>query len=240
MIVVTFALPEESRNFVATWGNRRLLSGGTLPVVSGTLGSTEIVVVHTGVGLELAARATEAILTRHRPRCLISAGFAGGLDPVLRSGELLLAVNFSDGHLLETIRDTYVEGEVCRCGTLTSCAHPIETVDEKAALFRQTNASAVDMETDAIHTICERLGVPMLSLRVISDSALESLPVSFPIWFDTNTQQPRRVALLAHLARHPGKIPGFIRFVRNTLRAQRRLGNQLTRVVSGLAAPTAL
>ncbi|MGZ5003770.1 MAG: 5'-methylthioadenosine/S-adenosylhomocysteine nucleosidase family protein, partial [Chthoniobacterales bacterium] len=82
MIVITFALPNESSGFV------RLIANGRLH-------GHEVRVLHTGVG-ERAARACMAkLFQKNSPRLLISSGFAGGLTNEVKVGDLLLAENFS-------------------------------------------------------------------------------------------------------------------------------------------------
>ena len=78
MIAVTFAVPHESRDL------RRGL-GPAKPVI----------LAHTGIGTAAAEKSVRALLAGNRPRWLLSAGYAGALDPSLAHGELFLATNFT-------------------------------------------------------------------------------------------------------------------------------------------------
>ncbi|MFM8358861.1 MAG: hypothetical protein ACKOET_09915, partial [Verrucomicrobiota bacterium] len=67
-----FAVPEEARPFERQW---RRDGAGRAP------GRGGLHTVVTGMGADNAARAARAHLARHRPRWVITSGFAGGLDP---------------------------------------------------------------------------------------------------------------------------------------------------------------
>lgn len=200
MIAVTFALPEESRDFLRA-----------------TRGRGDVRVIHTGMGLEAASRATEALLAEMRPAFVLSGGFAGALDPRLRLGDVVVAENLSTPELL--VRSDGIG----RLGKLVSRARPAELVEEKAALFRETGALVVDMETEAIAAACHRAGVPLLAIRAISDTAHDPLPAPLAEWFDLAQQRPRPRRLLAYLWRRPSAIRPFVRFIRGLPVARRAL-----------------
>lgn len=213
MIAVTFALPQESREF------RELLAG------SGMRGRVRV--SHSGAGPVAASRHAEMLLS-DRPEMLIATGFAGGLDPSLRTGEIVIATNYSDPALLARAR--VVPG--AHAGALASVEAPVESVADKRALALETGATAVDMETASVAAACARCGVPLLAIRVISDAAGEALPVPFAVWFDLARQRPRPSRLVAFLARHPGRIVPFARFVRGLAPARRTLAAFLMAVVA--------
>ena len=58
MIAITFALPEESRDFVHALGHPGAAGSAALPALLGNLGSRELWVFHTGMG---AARTCERL-----------------------------------------------------------------------------------------------------------------------------------------------------------------------------------
>src|SRR6187551_1725437 len=117
MIVVTFALPQESSDF------RRQLQG-VRPVVCsgkdwllGRCGAKEVLLGHTGIGSEAARDGLPLVLREYRPEFVISGGFAGGLDGTLELGSLFVATNFSDSALIERARHL-LEAELCWFGPM--------------------------------------------------------------------------------------------------------------------------
>ena len=231
MIAVTFALPQESRDFRHALRHASAVGPGLL---LGNVGNEEILLAHTGVGPAAAARNVAALLAWQRPRLLLSTGFAGGLDPRLAAGDLLVATNFSAPALVAPGRALLAGNPRAHFGELTSQPHPAETVAEKAALAASTGALGVDMETAAIAAACARAGVPLLAVRAISDPAREPLPVPFAEWFDLAAQRPRPLALVRYLAHHRAQIGPFVRFVRGLIPAREAFTRFLTRFIADL------
>lgn len=201
MIVVTFAVPHESADL------RKAVR------------SSDVIIAHTGIGTAAAGKCVSALVAEHRPRMLISAGYAGALDPDLAHGELFVATNFTSPVLLARTD--------ARRGILTTQQTAAESPVQKTALARETGAQAVDMETSAIAAVCAAHGVPLLSLRAISDTASAEIPVPLPISYDLQKQRPRILALLAFLATHPTRIAPFARFVRGLSPARTALSSAI-------------
>jgi len=219
MILLTFALPHESGKFVPRLKNKTWHERGALPKVTGHFEGRQVSVIHTGMGPHRATACTADFLALNRPKLLIAAGYAGGLDERLRTGQLLIGENFTEPSLLSLAGghgDAFI-------GKLTTQPRVAETPAEKRQLATETGAVAVDMETAAIHEQCRRANIPMVSVRAISDPVETAMPVPSEIWFDEERQQPRIVPLLAFLGRRPRKIPHFARFVGGTNHARREL-----------------
>lgn len=167
---------------------------GRLGGIMGQLGRAQIAVVHTGIGPEAAGRAVEEMGKRSGIRHWIGSGFAGALAPELGIGEV--------------VREEF-EGK----RRIVSRSMPVETVEEKQALYRETGAAAVDMETETLAR-CRERGITFTAIRAISDTATQALPVPLAVWYDLRRQRPRPLRLLAWLATHPGRVAPFARFVR--------------------------
>ena len=192
MIAITCAVPHESHEL------RRALRA--------EIASQRVLLSHTGIGTAAAEKSVRALFAAHRPRWLLSTGYAGALDPALAHAELFLATNFTSPTLLDRSQ--------ARRGALTTQAIAAETPVQKAALARETGAQAVDMETSAIALVCAEHSVPMLSLRAISDTAGAEIPVPLHVTYDLVRQRPRILGLLIFLSGNPSRIRPFTRFVR--------------------------
>ncbi len=144
-------------------------------------------VICSGDGRNLAAKLTAAIaeartLVRGCPG-IISFGVAGGLAPHLRPGTCVVGSAVISGSsrmpislewsekLLQTIPES-VSGALL--GVPTPVAHP----DEKRSLYLKTGAIAVDMESHIVAAVGLAHEVPVAAIRVITDPAKRSLPVS--------------------------------------------------------------
>lgn len=238
-VIVTFALPDESRAFVAALrpAVRTLHRGGPpeLPTIISHCGNKLVAVVHTGVGdtPEGRERLKTIIATAEDLRGVISAGYTGGLSPSLQLGDLVLGENYSDPDLAR-LACAALAGQPLHVGLVTTQTAAVETVADKAALHAEIGALAVDMETRWISNVCGWAGAPMLSLRAISDPADHAFPVPTHVFFDAARQRPRYFALPWHLLTHPGRIGPFVRFVRALSPARARLAHALTAVVDAL------
>ena len=211
-ILVTFAIPDESRDF------RRAL---------GRMDREDVVVEHIGVGPAMAAERIGRLLAGEKPQLVICTGFAGGLASQLATAELVVADNLSTPELVAGVRQRAFPGWPLAFGAVISRSMPVESVADKAALARETGAFAVDMESEAVAAACRAAGVPVLVVRVISDPADAPLPVPFADWFDIERQRPRVCGLLKYLALHPQRIGLFARFVGSLAPARRAMAEFL-------------
>ncbi len=216
MIAVTFALPEESQDLRALLQDSQQITTRLAgPVIFGLARGVPITIWHTGMGAEAAATEARALLGQCQPRLVISSGFAGGLKPELRVGDVVFDARDS------TFSQWRARSCPCLPGAIRTHSTALETPSDKASLFNTSGAIAVDMETAAIASVCAEVKIPLFSLRGISDAAGDSLPVPMEHWFDLRRQRPRPLALVSYLARNPRRIVPFVRFVRG-LSAPRR------------------
>jgi hopanoid-associated phosphorylase len=118
-------------------------------------------------------------------RGVISFGVAGGLDPTLKSGDLVVATEVMAGDTRWlaglTLSDELLASiplggrRVIRAG-LAGVEQVIAAQDGKAALRSETGAAAVDMESHIAAAYAAEAGLPFAALRVISDPAGRALP----------------------------------------------------------------
>jgi adenosylhomocysteine nucleosidase len=138
-----------------------------------------VVLVIGGMGRTRAREATKVLIDGHRPRWIISAGFAGGLDPALKRSDVLMPneiVDMDDGRFQIDVSVPETAGSSLSTGRLLTVDTIARTAAEKAALREQFGADAVDMESSAVAAVCSERGVRLLSIRVVSDEAGIDLP----------------------------------------------------------------
>jgi hypothetical protein len=107
---------------------------------------------------------------------------------------------------------------------------------EKSALRRETGADAVEMESARVHQLCRERSVPCATVRVISDTAGEDMPLDFNT-LTTPEMKMDFVKLALAIAKSPGRIGGLLRLRRQTLSAASALAGALARFVGPGRAP---
>jgi adenosylhomocysteine nucleosidase len=191
----------------------RRYTGAGHTVVEGECGGKLVGVVVSGMGRAAARRGAELLLDGHRPRWLVSAGFAGALDPGLERYAIVMpndVVDTDHHHYAIDVRvpPRGVGGPTIRTGRLLTVDRLVATAAEKAQLRRQFGADLVDMETSVVAALCSARAVRFLSIRVISDDAQTNLPPEI-VTLLTRTGTYRIGAALRALWNRPSRIKDF-------------------------------
>jgi nucleoside phosphorylase len=230
MIAVTFALPVESKDFVERLAKRSSVSHDGIETTRGEISGLPIVVVHTGVGGKACQESIDAFLKREPVDYLVSGGLAGALDPELNLGDLLIAQNFSSAELLESSH-LRLDDMLIYFAPIVTVAAIVESKAERETLAKETGAAAVDMETEFIAKSCNARGVPMMSLRAISDSVAEPFPAPARVLFDVEKQKTPTARLALYLATHPAAVGRLKKFSARIAEARARLTDALLAVL---------
>ena len=148
----------------------------------------EILYACCGTGTENAYTASVRLIEMGAT-VLAGVGISGGLDPDLAAGDVLVAdsvVYRKRGEEMEKwITDPGISMGVFRSimphrmvkqGTIITLDRPAVQKEEKMNLFRQTGASAADLESAGIARAAAEKGIPFIALRSVCDSACRDLP----------------------------------------------------------------
>lgn len=218
---VVVALPGEFRALVK---RGRPVPKGCVPA------SPEVWVVWSGIGSERAKDAAHALLAAGA-QALVSWGAAGGLDPALSAGTLLLAeavVVPGQGRYPVDLRwraslRARLMGHVAFVeGPLASTRKVLDDPAQKAALFRATGALAADMESGAVAAVAKQRGKPFLVVRVIADTAAMAMPRRLLHEVD-DWGRIRPTSLVAMTLRNPSELVRLLRLGRRYFSALRTL-----------------
>ncbi|HEX2971560.1 MAG TPA: hypothetical protein VHP11_04470 [Tepidisphaeraceae bacterium] len=161
-------------------------------------------------------------LSAQTVRCIIMTGLAGALDPALQCGQIVI-----DGwptHL--PIDPAY------RLGAIHTADHIVATIDDKARLYHQTGALAVDMESALVRQVAQQRGIPFLAIRAIGDTAADALDPAV-LNFTDDFGRPKPLALASALLRRPMLVPHLRKLQQTSALALHALADALKRILSG-------
>src|SRR5712671_7355521 len=162
-----------------------------------------------------------ALLTVFDPstiRGVISFGVAGGLDPSLKSGNVVVATEVLAGDTRWLAGLPLNEDLIARValgrrrvvrGGLAGVEQVILARAGKAALHSKTGAAAVDMESHIAAAYAAEAGLPFAALRVISDPAHRALPALAMAAIKPNGDIDLR-GVLRGLARNPTTLRALV------------------------------
>jgi nucleoside phosphorylase len=227
MIVVTFALPTESSAFIRSLKN--VNRDGA--VVRGNVEhrTLDICVVHTGVGAATCEERLGNFLRTETPELLIASGFCGGTTDELHPGDLVIADNASD---LSQKARAILPGAVV--GKIYSADRIVAPAVDRYKIGREHGAVAIDMETKTIARLCAERSIPVLALRVISDSPSAPFPAPPNVLFDIEKQRTDFPQLVSYIARNPISTIRLAEFFKQVTLAKSKLADALVVVLHGL------
>jgi adenosylhomocysteine nucleosidase len=183
----------------------------------------------SGIGRAAAAAAAQALVDAG-VSALMTFGLAGGLDPALGPGSVVIPreVLSSDGarYTADQAWRQQVAAAVSPLwavteGNLLTTPLAIETPAGKAAAFRDTGAAAVDMESAAVAEVAARHNLPFISVRVIVDAAADILPRA--VVAASRAGRVRFARLIGGLILAPREIVSLIRLAQRYRTAMRTL-----------------
>jgi len=258
-ILICFALKEEAAPF------RKMAAD-----------KPDVAIIVTGVGRKNAEKSLREYLANHSggasvpasrfqassagqarlastlapPDYVLTCGFAGGLNPDLKLGDVVfetanaplapsLLASAKPGSPPSGERVSARTGEGLFSKLSAAGAKPAKffcadriatTVAEKKQLRAETGADAVEMESETIHAVCREHGIPCVTVRVILDVANEDLPLDFNALAkpDMNLDYGK---LAWAIAKSPGKIGALLKLQKRTRFAAERLADILGKII---------
>jgi adenosylhomocysteine nucleosidase len=172
---IVFAVDIEADAFARLAADHREIQAAGLLFHEGTVGGRRVAWCVGGIGTAAATRAARLLVAGHRPRLLVSAGFAGGLDPVLARGVVVRPTRV----ILAGAPDTALvltSPSATPAITICTAERIVRTPAEKRDLATRTGAAVVDMESFAVAAVAREADLPCAGVRVVSDAADDELP----------------------------------------------------------------
>ena len=119
-------------------------------------------------------------------------------------------------------------------GKIHSADRIVDPAADRYEIGREHGAIAIDMETETIARLCAEKSIPILGLRVVSDSPAAPFPAPPGVLFDTEVQRTKFAALLGYLVRNPASAVRLAQFSQQITHAKIKLADALCAVLRGV------
>ncbi len=202
------------------------------------------ILVANGPGPKLADEAVEVAKGRERLTGIVSTGFCGGLDPALKVSDIFVATEIltfytphdakpndtkpsrdRKGAPIPTLACAHgsVTDRKYETGLLFSTDHVAITAKEKSELH-QTGARVIEMEAAGVAAKAQEHNLPFYCIRVVTDTAGETLPLDFNQMRDANGRFSRSKIIFAAM-RRPALFLKLLNFDKRCKNAAQALGD---------------
>lgn len=171
-----------------------VIAGQDYELYRGKYENRDILLVRTGMGKERAESATKSVLEHYPVTAIVSLGFAGGLNPELEIGDVVLCSTLysangsvqkdpkagpitSDANLVSLASEALEDIEAnYRIGSSVTVLQLESNPQKQQELAETFNTDIVEMESYWIARIASDWGIPFLAIRSISDRGNDVQP----------------------------------------------------------------
>ena len=174
--------------------------------LQGKIHGHDIVLVQAGIGKVNAAVGTTLLIDHFKPRFVINTGSAGGLNPALEIGDVVISLEVRH-HDVDVTVFGYEHGQVPKLPAAFLPSQKLVEAAEHAALKMDMNVTkglivsgdsfmndpvyiarihekfnnvyAVEMEAASVAQVCHLFDMPFVVIRALSDIAGKESAISF-------------------------------------------------------------
>lgn len=224
-IAIIGAMEQEVEQLRATLENTKTETIANSEYTTGTYKGKEVILLKSGIGKVNAAMTTTVLLHTFKPDVVINTGSAGGYDPALEVGAVVIsdevrhhdvdvtifgyemgqvpqmpAAFKADMKLMEVAREAVTEVGEHQYGIGLICSgdafmNDPERVEKVREYFPQMKA--VEMEAAAVAQVCHQFETPFVVIRALSDIAGKESNVSFDEFLPVAAKHSTAIVLKA-------------------------------------------
>jgi len=211
-IAIMGAMPEEVAPILKKLGEYKTTKYADNEYYEATYNGVEVVVAYSKIGKVFSTLTAATMIEHFGCDKLLFSGVAGGINPELKIGDLIVATKLSQhdlditafGHPMGFVPggSVFVEAdkelielskEVASELNKTVIEGVIATGDQfvhdsaiKDNIVKHFNADALEMEGASVAVVCNALNVPFFILRAISDTADTDASFSFDEFMESS------------------------------------------------------
>lgn len=206
------AMEEEVALLKENIENPKLQTIAGYEFISGTMKGKDVVLLRSGIGKVNAAMSTAILLQEFKPDVVINTGSAGGFDPNLHVGDIVISSEVRH-HDVDVTAFGYEYGQVPQMPPAfkadeklmkiaADCAKRINEIQVVKGLIATGDSfmsdpervesirhkfqdlQAVEMEAAAIAQVAHQFNIPFVIIRALSDIAGQESNISFDQFLD--------------------------------------------------------
>jgi len=211
-IAIMGAMPEEVAPILKQLGAYKTTEYAGNKYYEATYNGVELVVAYSKIGKVFSTLTATTMIEHFACDILLFSGVAGGINPSLKIGDLIVATKLSQhdlditafGHpmgyvpegsvFIETDKDLLALSKEVATelgknvieGVIATGDQFVHDEKVKANIVKHFNADALEMEGGSVAAVCNALNVPFFILRAISDTADTDASFSFDEFMESS------------------------------------------------------
>jgi adenosylhomocysteine/aminodeoxyfutalosine nucleosidase len=211
-IAIMGAMPEEITPILKIVGEYKTTEYAGNVYYEATYKGSELVIAHSKIGKVFSTLTASSMIQYFGCSKLLFSGVAGGINPSLKIGDLIVASKLSqhdlditafghpmgyvpggsvfveaDRELIELSKEVAKElGKTVQEGIIATGDQFVHHERIKADILTNFNADALEMEGASVAVVCDALNVPFFILRAISDTADTDASFSFDEFMESS------------------------------------------------------
>jgi adenosylhomocysteine nucleosidase len=243
------AFPQELTYIIKSLRAERIRSTRFI-IHSAHVASREIIIVQSGMGVDISEAAWKYVFEEYRPDYVISAGFCGAFYEGAVIGDLIVAArvllypdiaeacpaHMRQNFLVEIpaareVIENMTHAVTVREGSLLTFGRWTRKSEVGKELLQGLSFPICDMETFPLARLSLKEGLPFIALRAVTDRAHEEIPPELFGVTGANGNFSLLRALRIILS-NPAVIPSCIRMEKNARLASQKLCRAIEELVS--------
>lgn len=211
-IAIMGAMPEEIAPILQIVGEYKTTEYADNTYYETNYKGVELVIAYSKIGKVFSTLTATTMIEHFGCSKLLFSGVAGGINPSLKIGDLIVATKLSqhdlditafghpmgfvpggsvfvetDKELISIAKDVAKElGKTVQEGIIATGDQFVHNEDVKNTIVENFNADALEMEGGSVAVVCDALDVPFFILRAISDTADTDASFSFDEFMESS------------------------------------------------------
>lgn len=211
-IAIMGAMPEEVAPILEKLGEYKTTKYADNEYYEASYKGVDIVVAYSKIGKVFSTLTASTMIQHFNCDVLLFSGVAGGINPNLKIGDLIVATKLSQhdlditafGHPMGFVPggSVFVEpdakfiklskevaselGKIVQEGIIATGDQFVHDEKVKDNIVKNFNADALEMEGGSVAVVCKSLNVPFFVLRAISDTADTDANFSFDEFMESS------------------------------------------------------